>query len=455
MPGDNFSKFRGFREKHPEFVYERFHINRVPDAIEFGFEFHVSGLGTFRPWYRIIPGPWLERANENSGTMENLVFHIGLIELISYWKIACPPTIRIQAGRLDERQVKWWRSLYFHGLGEFFYTNGISVSQDEFIQEIITEGRVYEPISPFLSASVLVPSGGGKDSAVSVELLRKQNSKLVPFALNPRSAIWKSLENAGFDYSEIVVFERTLDPLMLELNAKGYLNGHTPFSALLAFNAMLAATLSGCHRIALSNESSASEATIPGTMINHQYSKSYHFERAFRDYSSTYLTKSIEYFSLLRPVNELQIAGMFSQYPSYFNTFKSCNAGSKEDRWCGKCPKCLFTWLILSPFLKPDVLETIFGKNLLDDNELQSFLMELSGRSPEKPFECVGTINEVKAAIGEMIRKNYDNNMLPVLLQGYEDLSKNADFTILLHDWSEEHFVPKDLINLLKAELYG
>jgi len=454
MPGDNFSKFLDFREKYPELIYERYHINRASDVIEFGFEFHIPGLGIFRPSYRILPGPWLIRANENSGTIENLVFHIGLIELISYWKISCPPRIRILSGILDERQVKWWKSLYFHGLGEFFYTNGISVSQDEFIREIITEGSVFEPVNPFLSASVLVPSGGGKDSAVSIELLRKQNAKLIPFALNPRPAIWKSLEKAGFEHAEVVVFERTLDPLMLDLNAKGYLNGHTPFSALLAFNAMLAATLSGCQRIALSNESSASEATIPGTMINHQYSKSYHFESAFRDYSSTYLTKSIEYFRLLRPVNELQIAGIFSRYPDYFDTFKSCNAGSKEDRWCGKCPKCLFTWLILAPFLESDVLEKIFGKNLLDDLDLQNYMSELAGRSPEKPFECVGTIKEVKAVIGEVIRKSH-NNILPVLLQGFDDLSKNADFTVLLRDWSEEHFVPQDLLNLLKSELYG
>ena len=83
-----------------------------------------------------------------------------------------------------------------------------------------------------------------------------------------------------------MVFEirRNLDPLLLDMNGKGFLNGHTPFSALLAFYTLLAAAVTGKKYIALSNETSANEPTIPGTDMNHQYSKSYEFETGFRKY---------------------------------------------------------------------------------------------------------------------------------------------------------------------------
>ena len=65
--------------------------------------------------------------------------------------------------------------------------------------------------------------------------------------------------------------------------------------------------------------------------------------------------------------------------------------GSKEDIWCGHCPKCLFVWLILSPFLSQKRLTEIFGRNLADDKEMEKYFSQLFGLEKEKPFECVGS----------------------------------------------------------------
>lgn len=62
-----------------------------------------------------------------------------------------------------------------------------------------------------------------------------------------------------------------------------------------------------------------------GEKINHQYSKSYEFENDFEEYSKKYLKTEIKYFSFLRPLNELQIAKLFSKYKKYHKVFKSCN----------------------------------------------------------------------------------------------------------------------------------
>ncbi len=387
--------------------------------------------------------------------IEPLVFHIGLIELISYWKLACPPKVIIKPGRLTDHQVSWWRSLYFNGLGEFFYTNGISASQDEFIHEFITEGKTHQMIFPDSNSSILVPVGGGKDSVVTLELLKNQKKRLVPFVLNPREASWRSIEKAGFVRSQTLAVNRKLDPLMLELNNKGFLNGHTPFSALLAFVSVLGATLTGSDEVALSNESSANEPTIPGTMINHQYSKSFHFESVFREYLKAYLAPGINYYSFLRPVNEIQIARFFSDFPAHFFAFRSCNVGSKTDSWCGQCSKCLFTYIVLSPFLQSNLLREIFGRDLLNDSSLSHILEDLAGMSDEKPFECVGTIQEVKATLDELINQYEPGVRLPALLNYYRAHRDNepGTFRKLLRQWSEENFVPAVLAKHLKNSI--
>lgn len=62
-----------------------------------------------------------------------------------------------------------------------------------------------------------------------------------------------------------------------------------------------------------------------GEKVNHQYSKTYEFENDFAEYSKKYLKANVKYFSFLRPLNEMQIAKIFSRYTKYHKVFKSCN----------------------------------------------------------------------------------------------------------------------------------
>ena len=100
--------------------------------------------------------------------------------------------------------------------------------------------------------------------------------------------------------------------------------------------------------VALSNESSANESTVAGSTVNHQYSKSFEFEQDFHKYEKDWLGSGVYYFSMLRPLSEFQIAKYFAGATAYHDIFRSCNAGSKQDIWCGHCPKCLFVFLILT-----------------------------------------------------------------------------------------------------------
>ena len=383
--------------------------------------------------------------------LESLAFHIGWVELVSYWKLACPKTIVVKPYDLKLCQKKWWRHLYYQGLGEFRYLNGIDCSKHDFLRIESGTNRDFQPLRHYLpmggnpTCGVLVPIGGGKDSVVTLECLRSE-MPVRPLILNPRGATIECVKAAGYTMDDVAVINRTLDPTMLKLNNEGFLNGHTPFSALLAFLTLLISAGSGSKYIALSNESSANESTVPGTDINHQYSKSIEFERDFRDYVKQHLSEEIQYFSFLRPMNELQIASLFSQCTAYHEVFRSCNAGSKTDSWCGKCPKCLFTWIILSPFLSRQRLTEIFGKDLLTDPDLRPIFEELNGTSAVKPFEGVGTVEEVRACVDFM--KDRQGTIV--------EESPKADATVetILKRFNNENFLPPQFEQILKNRLH-
>ena len=348
--------------------------------------------------------------------LEGFAFQIGLIELISYWKAFCSPGIMVRSYALSEKQQQWWRKLYYNGLGEFFYQNGLNPTMEEFVRfDFADDAPGMDTLDYFRTAdstSVLVPIGGGKDSVVTLEHLRREK-RVVPFIINPRGATSECARIAGFpNESDIVILKRQIAPELLELNAAGFLNGHTPFSAMLAFYTLLAGRLTGIRDIALSNESSANEPTIPGTKINHQYSKSLEFEEDFRTYVRENMNDCGHYFSYLRPHNELWIAEQFAQYEQYHLVFKSCNAGSKEDKWCCNCSKCLFAYIILSPFIEDEKMQMIFGDDLLDRPDLQTYFDELTGIAENKPFECVGTLEEVNEAIRRILPTRGDKFLL-------------------------------------------
>lgn len=451
-------KYGELRSQYPYFEYRGFDTSVQAGNLKVVYDFSLAGMVTFHPTFlipcrRFYVQPF-DKTLLQSEVFESLIFHIGLIELISYWKAACPRKVIIRNHSLNKEQVEWWKKVYFNGLGEFFYTNGINASIDDFMV-IESEGPPTKSFRAQFSDAVIVPIGGGKDSIVTLELLRNEFN-IRPFVLNPRGATLETAFTAKFSRTDIIEINRTIDPELITLNEKGYLNGHTPFSALLAFYCLLVSWLSGMRHIALSNESSANETTVIGLNVNHQYSKSYEFELDFRNYAAKYLSGDFNYFSFLRPLNELQIASLFSDHVRYYPVFKSCNVGSKTDTWCGNCAKCLFAWIILSPFIPLDELVNIFGKNLYEDPSLIGFLKQLTGIDEVKPFECVGTLDEVNAALMLYIRKL--KGKWPLLLDYYSNTFKYSEYSsykpeLLLRHFNDEHFLAPDFLEIIKRRL--
>ena len=378
-----------------------------------------------------------------------MAFNMGLVELISYWKCTCSPNVIIEAGGLDEYQINWFKKLYYYGLGEFFYVNGINTSIDEFMSINTSDEKFDLSTIEYNGTGNMIAIGGGKDSVVSLELLKDKDN--LCFMINPKTPGIECVKTAGYDdYLEI---KRTIDRRLIELNNEGYLNGHTPFSAIVAFTSYLCAYLNNKKYIVLSNEGSANEATVIGTKINHQYSKTYEFEVDFNEYADRYFGLNIKYFSLLRCLSEFQIGMLFANYKQYHKIFKSCNVGSKEIPWvwCCNCPKCLFVYIILSPFLTKEEIINIFGCDLYEKDELLDTFIELAGYAETKPFECVGTYSEVRYAISLCIEKYKDN--LPYLLKYYNDnypLELEHQFE---KDFNDMNNLTEEFTDIVKKEL--
>ncbi len=453
------ASYEQLRKKYPVFRYLSYTISETDTAIELDYHFEIEGLSTFKPHWSFKKSAQHPLHIENNAILKSMVFALGMVELVSYWKITCSPRVEILAGAVDEKQAAWFKNLYFHGLGEFFYTNGIPLDPDGFMT-IVSCGEQPQGASYVHTdlGGCLIPVGGGKDSVVTLELLHAQKDTNFCYIINPRGASLNTAKVAGYTDDTILAVKRTLDPAMLELNKQGFLNGHTPFSAIVAFSGLITAYIHHLKYIVLSNESSANESTVAGSTVNHQYSKSYAFEKDFGDYEAAYIGSGILYFSLLRPLSEYQIAMLFAKAEKYHAVFRSCNAGSKQDIWCCNCPKCLFVYQILSPFLPQDYLAEVFGSDMLENEALLPIYKQLIGVTPEKPFECVGSRDEVNtAAVCTIAQLEKVGKPLPALLRYYKATPLFEQYTAAPHVYEtyfeEQHLLPSDFEKLLRDKL--
>lgn len=394
---------------------------------------------------------------------------IGIVESISYYKII-PVRHVIINGELGHKEKQWWEKLFFEGLGEYRYLNGLlSIEKDRFVN--IVANNFVETVEKQIAKTksirkgFLIPVGGGKDSVVTLDLLKKYKQESSPVIVGSARARIATTEIAGFKEKDTIFVTRTFDKKMKELNDKGYFNGHIPFSAVLAFLNLVPAYLLERKYIVLSNESSANESTVAKGNINHQYSKTTEFEKDFREYVFNFLKLDIEYFSILRPLTEVGIAKIFANLKKYHKDFNSCNVGSKskEWNWCCNCPKCLFVYIILSPMLYKQELVNIFGEDVFENKELLTDMYKLIGKEKTKPFECVGTKEETIFSLELVLKKMEEEQKgkLPYLLEKYKEVRgeilktsacKSLD-TNLYYIYDNNNFIPEEIEEIVKQRL--
>jgi UDP-N-acetyl-alpha-D-muramoyl-L-alanyl-L-glutamate epimerase len=339
------------------------------------------------------------RGEPSNALLELLQLVVG----VSYYKTVAP----LLEADADPATAALLNRLYVDGLSEFAYVNGIDLRE----RVRFWPTREIAADAPSLARRTAVPIGGGKDSIVTLDALRRAGEPIVAFSVGNPDPIRRTVEAAG---AEHIVVERELSPNLAELNAAGALNGHVPITAIVSAIACFAAPLYGFDAVAMSNERSASEPNLVwnGLEVNHQWSKGLQFERLFQA-SLADRAPGLEWFSLLRPWSELAIARAFARLDGYDDAFTSCNSVFRRDParrgagWCGDCPKCRFVFLVLAPWMEPERLVRIFGRNLLDEPEQTGGFAELMGEGIHKPLECVGEGAESAAALS-LLRRSAD-----------------------------------------------
>jgi UDP-N-acetyl-alpha-D-muramoyl-L-alanyl-L-glutamate epimerase len=321
----------------------------------------------------------------------------------SYFKAAAPPRIEITFPT-EGFERNYLRELIAGGLGEFAYRNSLP---DALTPEITGPDAIGPTIGVDrwdADADPLVPVGGGKDSVVTIEALKRHGFRPTLFSVNKFDPIDRCIDISGLDSVRVT---RSIDRRLIEVNAKGAHNGHVPVTAINSVIGLIVADANGLGPVVLSNERSSNVGNITwlGRDVNHQWSKSISYESLLRDTLRQYGLNPDRYFSLLRPLSESEIADRFRDCPQYFRDFISCNrpfaidSGRRGASWCGHCPKCIFVFGLMAPRLGRSEVEAVFGGNLLADVDNRVGFEDVVGLGAHKPFECVGEYYEAAESL--------------------------------------------------------
>lgn len=328
----------------------------------------------------------------------------------SYYK--AHPTKNIRLDRpLDDFQARFFSTVFQEGLSQYAFENRLT--RDKLATFKPTPGFQNKPAVEYRGQGVLALQSGGKDSLLVAELLNEHNINFVPWYISSSSD--RSHPNVidhlddGFNHQKASVVYRQIDHLHLQQT--GGLNGHVPVTFIVESLALIQAILNNQNVIltSIGREGEEPHAMIGDLPVNHQWSKTWQAEQLMTEYIKRYLSPDLHLGSPIRHLSELRIADLFVQkcWQKYGYSFSSCNeANYKQNsqngtlKWCGHCAKCANSYLLFCPFIPPQFLQSLFGdKDLFLDQNLTQIFKGLLGVGGEmKPFECVGSVEELRSA---------------------------------------------------------
>lgn len=443
------------------FVIQTPVLDRAARILRFGFE--QPRFGAFEEQVTIPDEADVESLADPVRT--RLLSLCAVMIGTSYFKAEPAPILRIEppltpAGRRVAELA------YGPGLGEFYVRNALTyppqITIDAAAADPVSAAPADQPTTP----RAAVAFGGGKDSHVASAILRDAGAKGERFSIILSDKVGARLQ--AMSERPLHLIKRRIDPRLIEVSRSGEaLNGHIPITGLNSTILMLIAEAMGLDWVVFANERAASEPTMEanGHPVNHQFSKSLEFEDALRAGFAEAGARA-EYFSILRPVSELWTAHFLAtRGAEALDIFASCNrnfvfagpnALPEDRRWCGACAKCVYTSVLLAPFLPPERHREIFQSQPLHNPANAGFLREIAGLTDAKPWECVGERREVAAALTYLLTvKGWKD---APLIKGVEaDLFAEWDRQDLLQAWNEalhvrsEHRMPASVAAVMGA----
>ena len=381
----------------------------------------------------------------------------------SYFKAAPAQTVSVESAlTAPARDIV--EKLYGPGLGEFYVRNNLSYPPQ--IKIVAAEADAARFPREINNDRAVVAFGGGKDSHVASAILNEANIKSERVSVILSDQVGARLQSMS--ETPVTLIKRCIDPKLIDLSRAGKaLNGHVPITAINSIVLGLYAAMTGAGWVVFANERAASEPTmhIDGHAVNHQYSKSLEFEDALK-VGFEAVAAPFTYFSILRPVSELWTGHYIANRASAaLEIFASCNrnfvfAGPSVlqdgQRWCGRCAKCVYTSVLLAPFLSPERHQTVFQSQPLHNPENMTFLREIAGLTDAKPWECVGERREVASAL-LALADHAEWKDVPLIRDVQADLAKQWDLDDLRQAWDvaldarSEHRMPEKIAKIVQA----
>ena len=453
------------RESYPVFRIDDAWAEVQGSSVELKFAFSVATM-EFRPVVRLHGLRPDETARLPTETSHRLIRALAIIEAFSYWKAFCSPAIEVALPPPDADELDWWRSFWPDAMAEFFYRNGIDFTDAGFLDIVTAPGQEAadsarlegsethrEPGTAAPRSAPLVMFSGGKDSlALALTLSDGGRRQIDCFLYNPTSEQSRLAESVTAG-GRILRVERRILPELLELNARNHPNGHTPYSAYLGVAATLIGYLRGSEHVVAGNSRSDDEPNIDsyfGRPVNHQWTKTYAFEKALRDYRDRWVPYAPSYSSPFRPLFELQVLSSLSDsLDSYLQT-ASCNR-TKGIGWCGECAKCAWVFLATAALFGLPTAVQKFGSDLFAQPELSELYLRMAGLVGTKPFECTGTEEEVRVAVRAVSRRYSLENSAALSGCLHAPLVLGArPLEALLADWGRDDLVPPAFVEQVR-----
>lgn len=344
-------------------------------------------------------------ASYNPALLDRALFLAFVLIGTSYYK-AHPTTSIELLQSIDEFQAQFFNAVYQEGLSQFAFEN--QLTRSDLAHFVATPGYQAPAPLPYTGQGMLALQSGGKDSLLTANLLREQNINFTPWFVGYGNHNHPSVIDEVSN-RPLQIVERQIDHTNLQKTAGK--NGHVPITYIVMSLALIQAILNGDNTVitSIAREGDEPHGMIGDLPVNHQWSKSWSAEQLFAEYVATYISPDLHIGSPLRKYSELKVAELFAKkcWQKYGDKFSSCNrANYKQDgnsqklTWCGDCAKCANSYLLFCPFLPAEILTATFsGQDLFASPRLTKTFKGLLGvDGVMKPFECIGTIDELRYA---------------------------------------------------------
>lgn len=420
-------------------------------------------------WYEGID--FVALAERHGAAMiRRILFHIAAFEIN---KLASLMPRRVDWGPFQDLVTPefeaLWRQVFSQVWAQWRYEN----QQPHYHgpSMVCTASSTPHPIQRKLEqARLLSFCGGGKDSLVALHLLQQLEQSYsslaysasfygpAPFqhrligqlldAFQAQSQTQRQTQGqTGLQQQHRQwIFDDFLDSPVCQLNPQWNIQtltaAETPSSIFAALPYVLA---HGYRYVCLAHERSADAAQLhwqeTGEAINHQWGKSYAAEQLLNNYIQQHLIADFDYFSVLKPINDVAIFGLLRDVEPLAPLTHSCNVAKP---WCRRCAKCLYVWLGYSAFLSPEIVRQTFGdENLFDVDENMFLFRQLLGLEEQLPFECIGEAPEAALYMSMAWAQGYRGRAFDECAEAWQGLDVKAvlDRYLAVH-WQDANIPP-------------